>query len=154
MKKSISVILCVVLAATAFARKQPVPHMYMFGFAASFTDTIVHFTPIQELDNVWIESKTRFLQERDAYTFQLRNYLEQQEQMPHRTCVVFYNEKRNKLEKEYQKMLRLYGKPKNGAEHFDLRHLTDFRFTVIDMNEYTTEDDSEETDAGAGPTVP
>jgi len=143
MKKIYFAILCLLLATTAFARKQQVPHLYIFGFAASFTDTIVHFTPIQQLDSAWIEGKNRFLLERDAYSFQLRNYLEHQHQMSHRTCVVFYNEKRSKLEKEYAKMLRLYGKTKKGEEHFDARQLPDFRFTVIDMNDYQTEEETE-----------
>ena len=53
--------------------------------------------------------------------------------MPQRTCIVFYSQKREKLEKKYQKMLRLYTKFKDGLQHFDVRHLTpqDFQFRTV-----------------------
>jgi len=129
---------------TANARKQPVPHMYMFGLAASFTDTIVHFTAIQELDSVWIESKNDFLQERDSYSSQLREYLNQKQQMPHRTCIVFYSQKRAKLEKKFQKIMRLYTQSKDGLQHFDVRHIDpqQFHFTTIDLSEYVAQEEA------------
>lgn len=142
MKKIPFLVLLAVLfvsgLSTASAKRMPVPKMYMFGLAASFTDTIVHVTPIQELDSVWINSKNKFLLERDVYSFQLRDFLEQHLQTPHRTCVVFYNQKREKLEKKYKKMQRLYTKSKDGLQHFDVRYLEpqQFQFKVVDMSEY------------------
>ena len=138
MRKHILTILCVLLVGvgTSNARKKQVPQMYMFGMAATFTDTIVHFTNIQTVDSVWIESKNDFLQNRSAYSYQLRDYLSMQ-QMPHRTCIVFYSPKREKLEKKYQKMRRLYGKDKRGVQHFDIRYITDteFKFQTVKMEE-------------------
>lgn len=148
MKKYIVAILCMLMISacltTANARKQPVPHMYMFGLAASFTDTIVHFTAIQELDSVWIESKNDFLQERDSYSSQLREYLNQKQQMPHRTCIVFYSQKRAKLEKKFQKIMRLYTQSKDGLQHFDVRHIDpqQFHFTTIDLSEYVAQEEA------------
>lgn len=148
MKKYIVAILCMLMTGacltTANARKQPVPHMYMFGLAASFTDTIVHFTAIQELDSVWIESKNDFLQERDSYSSQLREYLNQKQQMPHRTCIVFYSQKRAKLEKKFQKIMRLYTQSKDGLKHFDVRHIDpqQFHFTTIDLSEYVAQEEA------------
>lgn len=148
MKKYIVAILCMLMIGacltTANARKQPVPHMYMFGLAASFTDTIVHFTAIQELDSVWIESKNDFLQERDSYSSQLREYLNQKQQMPHRTCIVFYSQKRAKLEKKFQKIMRLYTQSKDGLQHFDVRHINpqQFHFTTIDLSEYVAQEEA------------
>ena len=124
---------------TTQARKQPVPKMYLFGMAASFQDTIVHFTPIQELDSTWIESKNGFLQDRQAYSYQLRDYLERQ-QMPNRTCIVFYSQKREKLEKKYQKMLRLYTKSKDGLQHFDIRHLVPQEFSFYTVQSVADEE--------------
>jgi len=148
MKKYIVTIICILMTGacltTANARKQPVPHMYMFGLAASFTDTIVHFTAIQELDSVWIESKNDFLQERDSYSSQLREYLNQKQQMPHRTCIVFYSQKRAKLEKKFQKIMRLYTQSKDGLQHFDVRHIDpqQFHFTTIDLSEYVAQEEA------------
>ena len=148
MKKYLVAIIRILMTGacltTANARKQPVPHMYMFGLAASFTDTIVHFTAIQELDSVWIESKNDFLQERDSYSSQLREYLNQKQQMPHRTCIVFYSQKRAKLEKKFQKIMRLYTQSKDGLQHFDVRHIDpqQFHFTTIDLSEYVAQEEA------------
>ena len=138
MRKNIFAALLLLVALTMVcgsisARRQPVPKMYMFGMAASFTDTIVHFTAIQQVDSAWIETKNKFLQDRQAYSYQLRDYLAQHEQMQHRTCMVFYSLKKEKLEKKFQKMLRLYTKSKDGKEHFDVRHLTpqQFKFYTV-----------------------
>jgi hypothetical protein len=129
------------------ARKMPVQHMYMFGMAAAFTDTIVYFTPIQQVDSAWIDSKSKFLQSRDNYSYQLRDYLANQLQMPHRTCVLIYEQDRRKLEKKYLKMKQLYTNPKPGAQHYDVRYLTDedFHFRTIDEAPYLeTENEGEE----------
>ena len=139
MKKCIVIVICLMMAfaETVSARKQQVEKMYMFGFAAAFTDTIVHFTNIQMIDSAWIESKNHFLQGREDYSIQLRDYLRDQLKSPNRTCIVFYSEKRDKLEKKYQKMMRLYGQDKNGNQHFDVRYITDmdFKFTTVMMED-------------------
>jgi hypothetical protein len=80
---------------------------------------------------------------RENYSYQLRDYLANKMQMPHRTCVVFYNEKREKLEKEYLKMKRIYttGKKKSkkkdlqSKSHYDIREIlsSDFKFQTVDM---------------------
>ena len=140
MKNNLKVLVLLILFAgvgTISAKKQQVEKMYMFGMAAAFTDTIVHFTNIQTVDSVWIESKNNFLQDRNEYSYQLRTFLRDRQQMPNRTCIVFYSPKREKLEKKYQKMQRLYGKDKKGVEHFDVRYImdTEFRFQPVKQEE-------------------
>lgn len=132
------------------AKNITVPKMYMFGFAASFNDSIVHFTDIQTLDNVWIDQKTHFLLGRENFSYQLRDFLADKMQMPHRTCVVIYNQDRQKLEKEYLKMKRIYTtgrkkiKKKDQGKiqsHNELRMLPSeqFTFQVVDMSGQTNE---------------
>jgi len=108
------------------------PKMYMFGFAASFSDTIVHFTDIQQVDSVWIDKKTKFLIGRENYSYQLRNHLSNQ-QLDRRTCVVIFDIDRSKLEKKLLKMRKQYGPDKNGAIHYDVRILpqSDFHFKTV-----------------------
>lgn len=120
-------------SAQASAKDIRTPKMYMFGFAASFSDSIVHFTDIHEIDSVWIDSKSKFLIGRDDYSYQLRDYLTRQS-LPHRTCIILYNANKAKLEKQYQKMRKLYGPAKDGKLYYEIRNLkpTDFRFHVID----------------------
>lgn len=132
----------VLLSAFSFvkvtAKEIVVPKMYMFAFAASFTDTIVHFTNVMEVDSAWIQSKGKYLIGCDSYSRQFRDFLAEKKQMPQRTCVVFSNKSRKKLEKKYLKMKRLYTQSKDGAQHFDVRFLDDneFSFKVIDINVY------------------
>ena len=103
-----ALLLAVCACTTIQAKKVVEPKMYMFGFSASFNDTIVYFTDIQEVDSVWIDKKSKFLQGRNLYAYQFRSFLAEQKSMPHRTCVVFYAKKRAKAEKEFMKMRKLY----------------------------------------------
>ena len=108
----------------------------MFGMAASFTDTIVHFTPIHEIDNAWMDKKGRFLLARQEYSYQLRDYLAGQG-FPQRTCIVIYDKKRKKAEKKRDKMIRLYNKPAKNGRSYDVRYIPqeDFRLRNVDMSE-------------------
>ena len=139
MKKlAIGMVLAITAIATVIGakpRSNTVPRMYIFGFAASFNDTIVHFTDIQALNNAWIDCKNKFLSEREAYSYQLRDFLAQP-QMPHRTCIVVYNQDSAKLQKRYQKMRRLYETGRDGRPHYDVRMAVGFHFTTIDMSPY------------------
>ena len=81
--------------------------VYMFGFASSFNDSTVYFTDIQQLDSVYFERKTKFLLDRDNYSYQLRDYLASVGE-EHRTCVVSYATDRKKIEKKFLKMRKKY----------------------------------------------
>lgn len=120
------------------AKKVQVPKMYIFGFAASFNDTIVHFTNVQELDSAWIENKGKFLQTRELYAYQLRDFLANKKQMPRRTCIVVAHKNRKKVEKKYLKFKRLYTQSKDHKEHYDVRYIEDqeFHFKTIDLRDF------------------
>ncbi|MBQ8127905.1 MAG: hypothetical protein IJ176_05860 [Prevotella sp.] len=141
-------ILAAIPFAKADAKRVAVPQVYVFGMAASFNDSIVYFTDIQTLANAWVDSKSRFLQSRDIYSYQLREHLAQKLQMPHRTCIVFYAEKLQKLQKKYDKLKRLYANPKPGSQQFDVRSLTtaDFRFEVIDLSDEIALEEQQEAE--------
>ena len=59
---------------------------YMFGFSASFNDSIVYFTNIQEVDSVWFTQKKSMLAGRSHYSNQLREYCNDKLNQPKRTC--------------------------------------------------------------------
>lgn len=82
--------------------------VYMFGFSASFNDSLVYITDIQAVDSVEIESKTNFLVGRTAYGNQLQFFLVDYKERPNTTCVVFYDKKEEKLRKRYNKILKRY----------------------------------------------
>lgn len=129
----LALLLCV--GGAEAKKNSQVQKIYIFGMAASFTDTIVHFTPIEEVDSAWIEKK-QFLLGREEYSYQLREYLASKLLMPQRTCIVVYDEKRKKLEKKYARMMRLYTTPPKKGRSYDVRHIEqkDFRFTSVNMS--------------------
>ena len=126
------------MSTTTSAKKVQVPKMYIFGFAASFNDTIVHFTQVQELDSAWIDSKNKFMQTRELYSYQFRDFLTNKKQMPRRTCVVFANKNRKKVEKKLLKFKQLYMQSKDNRQHFDVRFVDDqeFHFSTINLNDF------------------
>ena len=108
---------------------------YMFGFSASFNDSIVYFTDIQEVDSVWTNGRSHFLAGRNQYSYQLREYFTMKLGMARRTCVVVSSLKRKDVEKKYAKMKKQYIEKKAGK--FDVRFLSaeDFRFVAVDMSD-------------------
>ena len=133
-------LIAAVLPATTLAKGTAPQRIHMFGFAASFNDTIVHFTNIQTVDSVWIDGKSNFLMGRQLYSNMLSKYLSKN-QLPHRTCVVFYDKNLKKLQKKYIKMKKLYlgegKKAKNRNSVNDIME-SDFRFTAFNMNPQAT----------------
>lgn len=120
----------------ASARLKCVPKLYAFGFAASFNDSTVYFTDIQEIDSAWINDKNDFLVSRDNYSYQLKNYFTSLG-LEHRTCVISFALKRKDIEKKYQKMKNKYVK----AGNYDIKSVStnDFHFTAIKPDNYEIE---------------
>ena len=126
-----AVMLALLACVTAVSAKNKLmPKVYAFGFSASFNDSTVYFTDIQEVDSVWINAKNDFLLNRSEYSYQLRNYFDGKGQ-PHRTCIIVYALKRKDIDKKYRKMKDKYTKKGN----FDVRYLKeeDFRFKAVPM---------------------
>ncbi len=73
---------------------------YMFGFASSFNDSTVYITSVQKVDSVYLSHKNLFLEGRDNYSFQLRDYLESIGE-PKRTCIVMFDRNFKKAEKKW-----------------------------------------------------
>lgn len=151
MKKLLYLLTAVVLMAVATteraeAKRVVVPKMYIYGFAASFTDTVVYFTNVMEVDSAWYETKSKFLLGRNLYSRQLRNFLEKEKKEQSRTCLVVFDKKRSRLEKKYLKMRKLYTTSKDGKQHFDLRYITDqeFKFKTIDIADYELDEEARE----------
>ena len=107
---------------------------YMFGFSASFNDSIVYFTNIQEVDSVWFTQK-KMLAGRSNYSSQLRCYCEYKLNQPKRTCIVVGDKNLKKVEKKYEKMKKMYTQSKKTT--YDVRFISeeDFKFVTINMEE-------------------
>ena len=72
---------------------------------------LVYFTEIQLLDSVRLD-KNKMLPERSQYSYQLKNYLENEEGLTNRTCFVYFSNSRKKLQKTINKMKIKYQKGK------------------------------------------
>lgn len=118
MTYAIHKVFCFLLMATiavSVCGKQPKDKnkygVYLAGVSASFADSLVFFTDIQYLDSAAVDDKG-FLVSRSSYSFQLKDYLEQKQGEKNRTCFMFFNRKKGKLEKEIQKLKEKYTKGK------------------------------------------
>jgi hypothetical protein len=121
-------------ATNVQAQNVKVPHAYMFGFVASFNDSTVYFTNIQQVDSVWVTKKKKMLAGRNNYSYQLREFFAQKRNMPNRTCVVVANTNRKKVEKKYIKMKNKY--LVKSKKPYDVRNIadSDFKFSAVDMS--------------------
>lgn len=86
--------------------------VYIVGVSASFTDSLIYFTEIQLLDSVQLD-KDKLLPDRAHYSYQLKSYLEEQEGLTNRTCFVYFDTNKAKLEKTVAKMKTKFQKGQN-----------------------------------------
>jgi hypothetical protein len=130
-----SLLLAVAIPTEMQAKRMKVPKMYMFGFSASFQDSIVYMTDVQEVEGVWYDTKTKFLMGRQHYSYQLKDFLANNMQQPNRVCVVMYALTRKEAEKKFIKLRKEYTIKAKGK--YDVRYLTtaDFHFQPVDMSE-------------------
>lgn len=103
------VVLCVLSSFTI--SKKETKSVYAFGVSASFVDTVVYYTEIQVLDSVKL-TKDGFLPKREAYSSQLKSYLESKGDA-NRTCMIYFSESKNNIKKEFEKLSDKYKKSKS-----------------------------------------
>lgn len=72
--------------------------VYVFGASIAFSDSVVYFTEVQEIEGVKLVKG--FLPHRQMYAYELKDYMNFKEDMPGRTSVIFFSNKRSKLEKK------------------------------------------------------
>lgn len=119
---SLFIVLAVCTASTMENKKKG---MYMVGVSASFTDSLIYFTDIQFVDSVEL-GKDKLLPMRGQYSDQLDSYLEQVKGMENRTCFIYFDKKKEKVEKTIKKMKEKYQKDGKSI----LRDLgADFKFS-------------------------
>ena len=122
-------------ATTAEAKQVRLPHMYMFGFSASFVDSTLYLTDVQDVEGAWYDTKDKALLERDNYANQLKDYMKENLGQSNRVCLVIFATTKKKAEKKYLKLKKKY-MSRDGIIH-GMKYLTaaDFKFTPIDISE-------------------
>ena len=127
----------------ADAKKIQAKHLYIFGFSASFQDSLVFFTDIQDVPGAWMDSKTKFLLGRDSYSYQLKSYFDNAG-LNDRVCMVVFDTNKKKAERKYLKMKKQYTtslkkKRKKVKVHgtYDVQYIPQqaFKFEVVDMSD-------------------
>ena len=126
------ILLTITSVLTIVAKNKQYPKVYMYGIAASFNDSTIYFTDIQAVDTVWLDSKTKFLKNRNDYSYQLKNYFENIG-LPHRTCVVTYALKRKDIEKKFQKTRNKY--VKKGKTELKYINKQELQFKSVALDE-------------------
>lgn len=129
--KMIKTIICAVFftLTTAYTQAANKPtRLFVYGFAASFNDSTVYITNIEELDTAWVDTKTGFLYSRDNYSYQLRDYLKGQG-VTTPTCITSYATTRKEAEKKYTALKRRYTTKGN----YNVKYVTgdEFHFSPI-----------------------
>lgn len=97
-------IVLVVSTAAMLAKNDKKDVVYIFGASISFSDSTVYFTEIQEIEGVKLAKG--LLPHRHMYAYELKDYMNFKEDMPGRTSVIFFSEKRSSLEKKEAKVKR------------------------------------------------
>lgn len=129
---------CMLLVLTLTATKAEAKivvteHMYMFGFSASFNDSILYITDIQDVPGASYDTKTKFLMGREHYSSQLKEFLSEKKGQSDRICLVIFATTKKKAEKKYQNLKKKYA-GKNGFI-YGLQHLKsdEFKFEAVEV---------------------
>ena len=135
--KYIVLTLLVCVAMGAEAKTVKARHMYIFGFAASFKDSVVYMTEIQDVQGAMYDKKTKFLLGRDSYSDQLKTYFKEKKQMSDRVCMVMFSTSKKKAEKKYLKLRKKYVGDKKRPSTYEVRYVTiqDFEFEPVGLDE-------------------
>lgn len=111
MKKSLLILLIFLSAACSTVsakgdkdKDKKEETVYLFGASFSLSDSVVYFTEIMPVDGAQLDKKTEFLLHRQYYAYELKDYMNFQENMPGRTSAVYFSTKRSKLEKTEAKL--------------------------------------------------
>lgn len=102
--------------------------IFVYGFAASFNDSTVYFTDIQQVDSAYIDSKTKFLYSRENYSYQLRDYLAKLG-FKNATCVTSFSKSKKEAEKKYLALRKKY--LEGGKYNINYLKEQDFRYQAI-----------------------
>lgn len=119
------VVLCAALQVSARDRQQSI---YMFAYGTSFNDSTIYLSTVEVVKNATFEQKTNFLNNRLSYSNAFKQFLDVKYSGIH-TTAVFFNVKREKLEKMYLKIRR--NTQKSRAMRLVEVPASDFRFPVL-----------------------
>lgn len=111
MKAFRTLLLLVLLVTGVAARAEKKPTMqsvYIFGLSMSFSDSLAYVTDIMRVDSAYVTSKG-FLVNRQLYSLQLEGYMSEKRGVELTTNAVYFSTKPQKLQKQFERIKRVYG---------------------------------------------
>lgn len=120
--------LVALFAALQVSARDRQQSIYMFAYGTSFNDSTIYLSTVEVVKNATLEQKTNFLNNRLSYSNAFKQFLDVKYSGIH-TTAVFFNVKREKLEKMYLKIRRNTQKSK--AMRLVEVPVSDFRFPVL-----------------------
>ena len=132
-----TVLLCIVFASAASAKKHKVRQksLYMVGTAVSLIDSTFFLTDMHLVKDLTVEKKTNFLMDRQLYSQQLKQYLDETYKGGPYVPAVFFSPKRKKMERRYLSLYKRYSKA--GELHVVFVDQSQFRFKAEEYIEQT-----------------
>ena len=127
----ISIVLLAFVVCSLYAKKDKEHQVYLAGVSASFTDSLVYFTDIQLVDSIKLD-KNKLLPERQQYSQQLKMYLESKYGISNRTCFIYFDTKKERLDKSMNKMKAKYLK---GGKSIVRQVEPEFKFKTAEIYE-------------------
>ncbi len=82
--------------------------VYMFGFSNEFGDSTHVITDIIRVDSADVYVKTKFLNYRDTYGYQMKTYVEGTLGYVNQTVAIFFDTKLKNIQKRHDKMKKKY----------------------------------------------
>ena len=130
--------LCMIVGPLQAKQKKVVQKpVYMIGVGVSFVDSAVFITDMQLVDSVTIEKKTKFLADRQLYSFQLQRYLEAAYKGGPYVPSVLFGPNKKKMERKYLSLHKRYVQSKE--LRMILVDISQFRFKPEKYIEVTSE---------------
>ena len=106
----------------------------MFGVGGSFNDSTVYLTDIETVNAYLVNNRTKFLANREDYSYQLRNYLQSNGLEAYPTCITMFAENEKDATKKYLKLKERYEKSK---KKYSIKSLKDsqFKYTPVEPDQ-------------------
>lgn len=123
-----------VCIASVQAKDKSDKTIYAFAYGTCFNDSVVYVSAISELPEAVINSKTKFLENRQIYSNQFKQYLDALNQGHAHTCAVFFDKKKDTLMKTLAKLRRNTARSKKTVTKLVEIAEADFKFSTIAQN--------------------
>ena len=135
LKYLVFALVLLAMTETAEAKRVSANHMYMFGFSASFNDSVLYITDIQDVQGAWYDTKNGSLHGRENYSYQLKTYLEEKKGKSNRVCLVIFATTKKKAEKKYAKLKKKYAGKDGVVYGLEYLKADEFRFEAVDFSD-------------------